>query len=79
VELAHLHVRFRFHKNPQNFTIHKFRLISHDFLCPILASNAIVYSSSRPRRSATWHPNPSNPFFPYLTSTNGIRTIGVVG
>jgi hypothetical protein len=43
---THLHVRFRFDKCPQNFTIRKSRRTCHEFLCPILASLSVVYRAS---------------------------------
>jgi hypothetical protein len=77
---THLHVRFRFDKSPQNFTIRKFRRSGHEFLCPILASLSILYRASALRVPDTaplgvFRPNSTSPTFTYLTSTDVIRTM----
>ena len=77
---TNLHVRFRFDKSPQNFTIRKFKRSGHKFLCPILASLSIWYRASALRVPDTaplgvFRPNSSNPTFTYLTPTDVIRTM----
>jgi hypothetical protein len=72
-----LHVRFRFDKSPQNFTIRKFKRTGHEFLCPILASISILYRAAALSVPDTaplgaFRPTCSNPTFTYLTSTDVI-------
>ena len=41
-EVYELHVRFRYDKSQQNFTIRKFRRSGHHYLCPVLAAISII-------------------------------------
>jgi hypothetical protein len=77
---SHLHVRFRFDKSPQNFTIRKFRRTGHKFLCPILASISILCRASALGVPATaplgaFRFKSSKQSFTYITSTDVIATM----
>jgi hypothetical protein len=74
-----LHVRFRFDKSLQNFTIRKFKRTGHEFLCPILASISILCRAAALRVSSSaplgaFRPQANISTFTYLTSTDVIRT-----
>jgi hypothetical protein len=64
-----VHVRFRYDKSPQNFTIRKFRQSGHPFLCPIRSSIAIIM-----RASILTKLNPMKPLGVYRTDTKGNYT-----
>jgi hypothetical protein len=75
---SHLHVRFRFDKSNQNFTIRKFRRSGHAFLCPILAAISILFRASALGVPDTaplgaFRPRLGNPVFTYITSTDVIK------
>jgi hypothetical protein len=74
----HLHIRFRFDKSPQNFTVRKFRRSGHSFLCPILAAISILlraHALGVPESSpiGVFRPIASTPSFTFITSSDVIR------
>lgn len=75
---SHLHVRFRFDKSPQNFTIRKFRRSGHNFLCPVLAAISILCRAAALGVPATaplgvFRINSADRSFTYITSTDVIK------
>jgi hypothetical protein len=74
----HLHIRFRFDKSPQNFTVRKYRRSGHSFLCPILAAISILlraHALAVPESSpiGVFRPIASTPSFTFITSSDVIR------
>jgi len=64
-----LNIRFRFDKNPRNFTIRKFRRSGHHFLCPILGGISVI------SRAIALRVPPNEPIGVYRTSNKGTYTL----